>query len=90
MVIFCKILILKQKITKKIAHKEKCFALNNLKELFIASYYRKLPADIKKKNYKIKTSFVDPEGPKANKAGINFMTFIIMLVKIQNMIFQYS
>ena len=29
------------------------------------------------KNYKIKTSYVSPEGPKArtNKTGINFMIF---------------
>ena len=34
-------------------------------KLFIASYYRQLSADIKMKTYKIKTSFVSPEGPKA-------------------------
>ena len=43
--------------------------------MFISSYYRQLSADIKMKNYMIKTRFVSPEGPKAwsNKAGINFM-----------------
>ena len=33
--------------------------------LFIASYYRQLSADIKMKNFKIKTSVVSCEGPKA-------------------------
>ena len=44
------------------------------KKIFIASYYRQLAAcaDIRMKNYKIKTSFVSLEGPKAraNKTGI--------------------
>ena len=37
--------------------------------LFIASYNRQLSVDIKRKNIKIETSFVNPEGPKtwANK-----------------------
>ena len=45
---------------------------------FIASYYRQVSADIKMKNNKNKTSFVNPEGPKAwaNKTGINFIIFI--------------
>ena len=32
------------------------------------------------KNFKIKTSFVRPEGPKAraNKIGINFMIFLLL------------
>ena len=30
----------------------------------IAAYHRHLSTDIKKKKYKIKTSFVSPEGPK--------------------------
>ncbi len=32
----------------------------------IASYYRQLTADIKMKNFEIKTSFVSPEGLKAD------------------------
>ena len=36
-------------------------------QLFIASYYRHLSVDIKIKNYKIKSSFVRPEGPKAKR-----------------------
>ena len=41
--------------------------------IVIASYYRQLSVDIKMKNYMIKTSFVDSEGPKtrANITGIN-------------------
>ena len=35
-----------------------------LKKFFIASYNRQLSADINMKSYKIKTSFVSPEGPK--------------------------
>ena len=42
--------------------------MNIVQQLFIASYYRQLYADIKMKNYNIKTSFV-------NKTGINFMIF---------------
>ena len=40
----------------------------------VALYYRQLSADILMKTYKIKTSFVSPEGPKvrANKSGITF------------------
>ena len=35
------------------------------------------------KNYKIETSFVSPDGPKAlaYKTGINFMIFILMFVE---------
>ena len=48
----------------------------------MASYNRQLSEDIKMKNYRIKTSFVSPEGPKtrANKTGINFMIFILIFV----------
>ena len=43
-------------------------------------YHRQLFADIKIKNYKIKNSFVRPEGPKARayKTGINFMILIFV------------
>ncbi len=46
-------------------------------QLFIAAYYRQLSADIKMENYKIKTSFVGPEGPKAcaKKADIILYDF---------------
>ena len=35
------------------------------------------------KNFKIKTSFVRPEGPKAwaNKTGFNFMIFNLLFVE---------
>ena len=35
------------------------------------------------KNYKIKTSIINPEGPKAqdNKTGINIMIFILIFLK---------
>ncbi len=46
-------------------------------------YYRQLSADFKHKNYKIKNSFVSPEGPKAwfNKFGMNFNILIFKFVK---------
>ena len=51
--------------------------------VIIASYYRQLSADMKMKNFKTKTSFCKPEGPKAqgNKTGINFMMIILMFVE---------
>ena len=39
--------------------------------------YRQLSAVIKMKTYKIKTSFVSPDG-RDIKAGINFMIFILI------------
>ena len=63
----------------------------------MASYYRQFFAEIKRKNYKIKTSFIIPERPKtkANKTGINFMIFILIFVEIvcntmRYIIFQYD
>ena len=51
--------------------------------LFIASYYTQLSADIKMKNYKIKTSFFSPEVLKArSKTGINFVIFVLDSWKI--------
>ena len=57
------------------------------------SYYRQLSADIRMKNYKINTSFISPEDPKAqdNKTGNHFMIFIVIFLEIcLSMIFQYS
>ena len=51
--------------------------------LFIALYYRQLSAYIKMKNFKIITSFVNPEGQKfrANKTYINPMIYILIFVE---------
>ena len=51
--------------------------------LFDSSYYGQLSVDIKIKNLKIKTSFVNPKGPKvqANQTAINFMIFILIFVE---------
>ena len=50
--------------------------------MVVATFYRQLSTDIKMKKYKFKTSFVNTEGPKsrANKTGINFIIFILILV----------
>ena len=50
---------------------------------FIASYYRQHFAEIQIKDYKIKTSFVRPEGLKAwnNKTIIDFMILILIFVE---------
>ncbi len=47
------------------------------------SFYRRLSADIKMKNFKIKTSFLSLEGLKAQakKTGINFMIFILIFAE---------
>ena len=59
--------------------------------MYIASYYRQLSADIKMKNYKIKTSLVRPEGSnaRANKTCINFMIFLFLgiLVKLSTILY---
>ena len=49
----------------------------------MASYHGQLTADIKMKNYMIKTSFASPDWSKAraNKIGINFMISIIIFVR---------
>ena len=49
-----------------------------LEYLYITSYYKQLSADIKIKNYKIKTSFVSTDWPKAqtNETGIILIIFI--------------
>ena len=49
--------------------------------VIIASYYRQLSADIKMKNYNIKTSFVSPQGLKAFW-GTSFRIFILYSWKI--------
>ncbi len=65
----------------KINHTE-IYAFNK-EWLFIALYYRQLSTDIRMKNYKIKTSFVNLRGSRslANKSGINLMIFILLIVK---------
>ena len=45
---------------------------------FIASYYRKLFADIKINNLNIKPVLIKAQ---ANKTGINFMIFILIFVE---------
>ena len=53
--------------------------LHDSYQLFIPQYYRYLSADIKMKHYKIKSSFVSPEGrTRANKTGLNFTNFILI------------
>ncbi len=50
--------------------------------IFIALYYKQLSADIKMKNYTIKTSFVSPEGPMArakNPVKILYLCYYIFL-----------
>ena len=55
----------------------------DLMDLIILGYKKpviaisQLSADTKMKNYKSKTSFVSPEGPKGNNTGFNFMIFIL-------------
>ena len=55
---------------------------SHIVQLFIASYYRQLSADIKMEYYKIKTSFVGPEGPKtcAKKLTLFFMILILLIM----------
>ena len=45
--------------------------------------FRQVTADIKRKKYKIKTSFVRPEELKAraNKTGLNFIIFILIFME---------
>ncbi len=49
--------------------------------IYIESYYRQLSADIKMKNYRIKTIVFSLKRPKAlaKKTGINFMVFFIFV-----------
>ncbi len=49
------------------------FIFKETEQLFAVSYYKQLSAVIKRKNYKIKTSFVIPGLPKANKTCIYCM-----------------
>ena len=57
---------------------EKEMAVFETLTIVIALYYRQLPADNKIK-IKIKSSFVNPQGPKAraNKTGSNFKILIL-------------
>ena len=53
--------------------------------VIIASYYRQLSADMKMKNFKTKTSFCKPEGPKAQtQTNKNFIFRIFILVLVEN------
>ena len=55
-----------------------------------ASYYKQLSADIKMYNYKIKTCFVRPGGPKA-RAKNRYLFYDIILIFVENcLIFQYG
>ncbi len=47
-------------------------------KLFLASYYKLLFADIKMYNFKIKTSFVSPETPKARANTISCFNIMII------------
>ena len=67
-----RIILWKSKYLKVVGQPNKhiyCVNLNNVcvvysfTKLVIASFYRQLSVDIKKKKYKIKTSFVSHEGP---------------------------
>ncbi len=51
--------------------------------MYVCIAYRQQSADIKVKNYKIKTSFVSSEGPKvwAIKTCFNSMIFILIFVE---------
>ena len=62
----------------------------------MASYYRQLSLNIKMVNYKIETSFIKPEGPKANAKLVFILCFLfyyswkIVCDAMLYMIFQYS
>ena len=48
------------------------YVLGEVKNSFIASYYRQLSVDIKVKNY----SFVSPEGPKSRTKMVLILWFL--------------
>ena len=54
-------------------HLDKFFLFQNTKKIFIASCYRQLSAEIKMKNYKIKTSFVKARNERPGLTKLVFM-----------------
>ena len=54
-----------------------------LEQLFIASNSRQFSVDIKNKNYKIKTSYVNPKrtNARAKKTSVNFIISVLIFVE---------